>query len=336
MANKIGCFLVSPLLAVIIADSLQADPYTLGDGWQLGNSPYYVGGYFSVDYWHDEQGNSGFGLYDAAVMLYGSEGAWSVMSEVELSDPYVRRFGEEAYSESDLTLHAERVYAHYESSEYWNATIGKFNTPVGYWNLMPINVLRDTTSSPLVVSRIFPRFTTGGDLYITAGSPEFNFLVQVTPDIDTVFNGDNIYNNFDIDKQIGAGMELADGGWSYRVNAGAYEERRVSQSWGYLYGATEFRSEAFHLMAETGYRQNKENTQSAFGAYVQGTQTIALRHFAVLRLEYMNEYIPQSEDSIAIIGYTYRPVFPVALKGEYQFHSLHSENEVLLSFSMLF
>ena len=336
MSKKTGRFFAGALLAVTVSAALRADAYTLGDGWQLGRSPYYLGGYFSTDYWHDPQGNSGFGLYDAAVMLYGGKGPWSMMTELEMSDAYVRRFGEDAGTESDLTLHAERVYAHYESSEYWNATIGKFNTPVGYWNLMPINVLRDTTSSPKVVSRIFPRFTTGAGLSIAAERLSFNALLQVTPDLDAAFHGEKNYNNFDIDKQVGLGARFDRGPWAFNVNAGGYEERREMRSWGYLYAAGEYVSETFHLLAETGYRRNKENTQSGFGAYVQGTQTIALRHYAVLRLEYVNDYVPGSDDSIAVVGYTYRPVYPVALKAEYQFHSRSVENELLLSFSMMF
>jgi hypothetical protein len=336
MAKKRGRFFVSGLLVLAVSAALQADPYTLGDGWQLGDAPYYLGGYFSTDYWHDPYGNSGFSLYDAAVMLYGSEGPWSVMTELEMSDAYVRRFGEDARSETDLTLHAERVYAHYESSEYWNATVGKFNTPVGYWNRMPINVLRDTTSSPKVVSRIFPRFTTGAGLCTSAGALNVNMLVQVTPDLDAAFNGNNLYNNFDIDKQAGLGAEREYGNWSFGINAGGYEERREAQTWGYLYASTEYLSETFHLLAETGYRRNKKNSRSTFGAYAQGTQAIALRHFAVLRLEYISDYVPGGDDSIAVVGYTYRPVFPIALKGEYQFHSRSAENMLLLSFSMMF
>ena len=336
MAKTTGRFFVGGLLALFSSVVAQADPYTLGDGWKLGGTPYYVGGYFSTYYWHDPQGNSGFGLDDAAVMLYGGEGAWSFMAEAEMSDVYVRRFGEDAYSDTDLTVHAERVYAHYESSEYWNATVGKFNTPVGYWNLMPVNVLRDTTSSPEVVSRIFPRFTTGADLCIAAGDLSLNALVQVTPDLDAAFNRNDNYNNFDIDKQAGVGAELSRGVWSFGVNAGGYEERREDESWGYLYASTEYLSESFHLLAETGYRRNKANTRSDFGAYVQGTQAIALRHFAVLRLEYDTDYVHSGEDSIAVVGYTYRPVYPVALKGEYQFHSQSALNELLLSFSMMF
>ena len=71
MVKTTGRFFVGGLLALFSSVVAQADPYTLGDGWKLGGTPYYVGGYFSTYYWHDPQGNSGFGLDDAAVMLYG-------------------------------------------------------------------------------------------------------------------------------------------------------------------------------------------------------------------------------------------------------------------------
>ena len=60
------------------------------------------------------------------------------------------------------------------------------------------------------------------------------------------------------------------------------------------------------------------------------------RHFAVLRLETVTEYVENSQDHVAVFGYTYRPVFPVALKAEYQWHSRENSDKLMVSLSMLF
>lgn len=336
MLKKAGQLFAAALFTVAAAVPLAAEGYRLGDGLQLGTTPLYLGGYFSLDYWHNLKGTSEIRLDEASVMLYGGAGAWSGMAEVEFTEAYQRRFGFNAGTTSDSTPHAERVYLRYEPSEHLRTTIGKFNTPVGYWNLMPINVLRDTTSSPSIVYEIFPRFTTGADVRYTEARIAFNVLVQVTPDLDSAFNGDEHYNNFDIQKQVGLGVKLEGEQWSMGFNTGGYEERIEEEKWGYVYASGEYRTAKTHIMAETGYRRNERNVRSNFGGYVQGTQQLMPRHFAVMRLEYSTEYIARSEDSVAIVGYTYRPLFPVALKGEYQFHSRENEDLLLVSLSMLF
>lgn len=310
--------------------------YRLGDGLQLGWLPLYIGGYFSLDYWHNLKGTSELKLDEASVMLYGSQGNWSAMTEVEFSDAYRHRFGFNGETTSDLTPHAERVYLRYEPSEFLRVTAGKFNAPVGYWNRMPINVLRDTTSSPRIVETIFPRFATGLDLKVSSEGLSANVLLQVTPDLDRAFNEEGLYNNFDIEKQAGGGINLAYEQWSAGLNTGGYEERTEEERWGYLYASAAYRSEDTHVMVETGYRRNENNVRSNFGGYVQGTQRFATRHFAVMRLEYTTGFVENSEDSSAVIGYVYRPLYPVAFKGEYQFHSRENADRLIVSFSMLF
>ncbi len=323
-------------LTVTLTSAPAADDYRLGEGVQIGRMPLYLGGYFSLDYWNNFKGTSEVSLDDLAVMLYGGEGAWSALAEIEWSDLYRRRFGYGAQTETDTTLHAERVYVQYEPSEVLRVTGGKFNTPVGYWNRMPINVLRDTTSSPKIVDDIFPRFTTGADATMRFGVLSVNLLLQVTQDLDTAFNGDDPYNNFDIERQSGIGAAGEWNAWSCGLNAGQYEERIEEETWNYLYASAQYRTPRTRIMAEAGYRRNEANSRSNAGAYIQGTQQFFERHYAVLRLEYTTDYIDRSEDSIAVVGYTYRPLFPVALKGEYQFHSRENEDILMISFSMLF
>jgi len=336
MIKKLGRFWAAGVLALWTAAGVSAGEYRVGEGVQVGAMPMYLGGYFSTQYWNNFKGTSEVDLDDVALMLYGGEGDWSALAEVEWSDLYRRRYGFDAQTETDTTLHAERVYVQYEPSASLKITGGKFNTPVGYWNRMPINVLRDTTSSPKIVEDIFPRFTTGVDAKMTFGRLGVNLLMQVTPDLDRAFNVNDPYNNFDIKRQSGIGLTGDWNEWSCGVNVGRYEERVEEETWGYLYLSGQYRTPQTRIMAEAGYRRNETNTRSSVGGYIQGTQQLLERHYAILRLEYTTDYIANSEDSVAVIGYTYRPLFPVAFKGEYQFHSRADEDILMVSFSMLF
>lgn len=336
MMKLVRKFFVGLVMMLCTPQMLADEPYRLGDGLCLGATPLYLGGYFSLDYWHNLKGSSEVRLDDVSVMLYGEYRGWSAMAEVEFRDAYRRRFGFNAETTTDLTPHAERVYVRYEPSQYFQMTAGKFNTPVGYWNLMPINVLRDTTSSPRIVEAIFPRFTTGLDVKYSDEHLRIGLLAQATPDLDSVFNEKDAYNNFDIEKQVGIGGEFLWEALAFGVNAGGYEERIEEEKWGYLYASLQYRSERTRILGETGYRRNEKNMRSNFGGYLQGTQRIYRKHFAILRAEYTTEYAENSEDSSAIVGYVYRPLFPVAFKGEYQFHSRGNEDQLMVSFSMLF
>ncbi|WP_345969982.1 MULTISPECIES: hypothetical protein [Sulfurimonas] len=336
MMKMMGRVWTAGLLALLTLTGAAADEYRLGEGVQVGKTPLYLGGYFSLAYWNNFKGSSEISLDDLAVMLYGTKGAWSGLAEIEWGDLYRRRYGYDAQTDIDGTPHTERVYLQYEPSERLQVTVGKFNTPVGYWNRMPVNVLRDTTSSPSITEKIFPRFTTGIDAKITAGSVSVNVLMQITKDLDAAFNGDNLYNNFDIERQSGIGVIGERGAWSYGVNAGRYEERVEEEAWGYLYVSGQYRTPLTRIIAEAGYRRNDDNTRSNAGGYLQGTRQIRDHHYAVLRLEYTTDYVANSDDTVTVVGYTYRPLFPVALKGEYQFHTRENEDVMIVSFSMLF
>lgn len=319
-----------------VAPNATAEEYRLGEGVALEGTPLYLGGYFSLDYYHDLNGSSEAAVDDLALMLYGGEGAWSGMVEVEWSDLYYRRFGISGGGAWETRPHAERVYVRYEPSESLRTTVGKFNTPVGYWNRMPINVLRDTTSSPQVVYDIFPRFTTGMDAALRYGGLSINVLLQGTRDLDAVFNGSNLYNNFDVDKGAGLGLAWDNGAWSAELNAGGYDEYNTTQKWGYAYASAQYWEGDTHIMAECGYRRNRERARSNLAAYLQLTERFLQRHYAVVRGEYVSDYLPGSEDTALILGYTYRPLFPVAFKAEYQLHSRHADDKAVFSFSVLF
>lgn len=316
---------------------VEAADYRLGEGLQLWKTPLYLGGYVSLYYGNDFKANSEAVLEEAALMLYGAKGSWDFMTELEIRDAYVRRWGEEAGEHTDAAVHAERMYVRYEPVCWFRATAGKFNSPVGFWNLMPINALRDTTSNPKVARKIFPRFTTGGEIDLTGKSLlELSLIGQASRDLDAVFHPDRVYNNFDIDRHFGAGLYLPARQWSFRLNAGEYRIWNREQVWRYGYAGADYELERFRMLAEIGYRKSDRQSLSTFGAYWQGTYEAAPKHFGVLRLETITEYTEVSEDTFAVFGYTYRPRYPIALKAEYQRHSRENEDVVLCSFSVLF
>ncbi len=326
------------LFGMLVCLALYAQDYRLGDGLAIGKTGVFAGGYFSLNYWQNDARTRQLTFDDAALMLYGGRAAWRFMAEAELSDAYERRWGVGEGESTDWRVHAERMYLRYEPSETLRLTLGKFNTPYGFWNLMPINVLRDTTSNPRVVETVLPRFTTGGSLRIgsVCSGSTLSLLVQASKDLDHAFNGDDHYNNYDVDAHLGGVYFYEHSRWKMRLNAGAYRERREDETWLYAYGGIRYAARKWTLMAETGYRRDEDAVRSGFGAYIQGAYRFLPKHAGIVRLETVTDYVPDSDDAIVVAGYTYRPLFPVACKLEYQHHERNDESRLLTSFSMLF
>jgi len=311
--------------------------YELGRGVQVGDLPLYIGGYFSLEYKHAHGKNRSLKLDELAVMAYGEHNQFSYMVELEAEDVYNEVFGDEESEEVNDDFHIERLYLNYDFNENYALKLGKYNSPIGFWNRIPINVLRDTSSNPMISTLLFPKFTSGADLLYQSQidySLSIDTMIQEGEDLDKIMNND-IYNNFEIDRHYGIGITLQDEELSYQFNTG-YFRLTSDEPYYYLLGAFKYEHSDFKLQAEVGAQFNDEESTIPYIGYIQYSRIIQEHHEAILRIEsYHNQEI-DVKDSFAVMGYTYRPLYPIALKGEYQWHSLHEETKLLISISVLF
>lgn len=320
------------LSATLFAD---APHYTLGYGWSLHES-LTLGGYVSSEYETAEH-ESQFKIDDVALLAYGSLYPWmSYMVEFESVNFYVRDFENDTES-SDRAFHAERVYIDLKYSDYAVVRIGKQITPVGYWNLEPINVLRDTTSSPFYAKEMFPRFLTGIDLggYAFFGDETtYHLFGQQNRDMDEA------YINIPNDHFFGFGLDHAlDAQWSLGGGIGEFE---TLQNDLYRYAQAHLRYDAYpYKFQAEGIVRHLEDApkparQNSWALYAQGIYHMTFEHALVARLEAYEDDYRGAEDRVVLIGYSYRPVFPVSIKAEYQWHDDYHDNRFLTSFSVLF
>ena len=334
--TKIFCSLL------FVSSILFGSEYELGEGYQLGQTPVYIGGYFSLDaakYTNREKSHAR--IDDLAFLSYGSYDKFSYMAEFEFKEFYTKYWeGENTYSKKNTKLYTERLYLDYEMNENILLRGGKYNSNVGYWNLTPINVLRDTTSSPQTSQIIFPKYTTGVDLAYHIFSEDeyaFNLTLQDNNSLDEE------YNNFSINKHIGAGVEYNHDNLSIKFNLGYFHKKDHSQAYSdnlYAYGSFLYDNDTLKLMGAVANRvDEKFNSLVKITGYLQGVYELANKHYPVIRIEYFdsNEAIEGiTKDTSATLGYTYRPLYPVAFKVEYQLHSKHQENKFLTSFAVMF
>ena len=315
--------------------NLNADPYILGEGLHLDDS-VNVGGYFSTEF-ESKKSDQTIRLEDLAVMAYGDINPMiSYLAEFEAPGVYVKNIstGQETRNPDPRI---ERLYVDVWLNDAMNFRLGKQITPIGYWNLEPINVLRDTTSDPLFATLLFPKFLTGIQMngYVpNAEGLRYHLFAQNNRDFDDTYI--NIKNThflgLSIDKEIS--ME-----WNTGGSIGEYISAATNERTRFIQGNLKFDNNQWGvttegIIAQTDYTD--QNNDYTFSAYTQGIYRFNAQHAVVGRYEYYNNQHDNYTDHILTTGYSYRPIYPVSLKGEYQWHSQSAENRLLFSLSVMF
>lgn len=308
--------------------------YEPGGGIELSDS-LKIGGYIALKYENGESANKAM-VDDIAVMAYGNLGSHTrYLVELENVGRYERDYKNHTTSESS-EFRIERAVVDHSVSSYLNFSLGKMITPVGYWNQTPINVLRDTTSSPLAATNIFPKLITGIQAYGDVGGIDgLGYMVCAQSNRDM----DEKYNNFDIDRFIGVGARYEVGEYSeIKVFAASFEERLTDIKRNFVHFAYKYQEGYWQLLSEAAYSKVDIGSvsKSIAGGFLQGRYKLNDKNYAAIRYEYYMDAYEQERQHLGVIGYNYRPIYPVSFKVEYQFSSIVDRSKVLCSVSALF
>lgn len=313
-----------------------AEEYQLGKGVQAGSLPLYIGGYFSLDYKHTDEIDR-YRVDDVAILGYGDYEKFSYLVELEFKEMYVQTHENGVKTTTrDNKMYTERVYVDYNLNENYMFRVGKYNSSIGFWNMLPINVLRETTSSPMSTYILFPKFTTGlGGSYISYGEGEIkvDFMLQHNNDISYK------YNNYRVDEHYGFGVSYEKDYFSIKLNGGYFHnisDYALYNDLYYLLASAKYESDKYQILAEIGSQKSKDCYTTDYAGYIQGLYKFTEQHLGVARVESYDDNVNQIAEEILVIGYTYRPLYPIAIKSEYQFHSKSELNQFLFSFSVLF
>lgn len=313
--------------------------YTLGNGYKVPFVPMHIGGYFSTEYANNKKPKKdSFSINDIAFLGYGSYKKFSYLAELETVNLYKKEFNENTKASSDTDMHIERLYVDYSISESSKLRMGKFTTPIGYWNLTPINILRETTSNPVMSYTIYPKYTTGLNLnyiYLNNNETKVDFIAQNNDDIDEK------YNNIKVNKHYAVGLEQVNDLISFKVNGGYFHSEPTSREGkDFYYGVASFLfdNDTLKISGEFGSQFSSHKSTIPYAMYLQAVYTLYDKHYAIVRVEsYKQNNEPHYlKDSIGIFAYTYRPLYPIAMKVEYQLHSDKKFSKFMASFSVLF
>lgn len=318
------------IIGLLFSSVVYSDEYTFGDGWQVGNSPVTLGGYVSSNYVIEKE-TSYFNIDDIAFLAYGEFDRFDFLAEFEIVDLYKKQTSGPSH-ESRGDLHIERLYGDYFFTENRRLRAGKFNSDIGFWNQMPINVLRDTTSSPRLTYDFFPKLTTGVNYEIR---PQQGDISRISITLQHNNDIDKDYNNFELDRHYSVALDLKKSDILWRLSGGSFRYADTREAF-YLLGGLKLERQQWSALIESVIRHDTSNHENSYDLYAQGVWHCKPKHDAILRAEV--EKIPLSEerDTSMMVGYTYRPLENVALKAEYEAHEETLLNRWLFSFSVLF
>jgi hypothetical protein len=148
---------------------------------------------------------------------------------------------------------------------------------------------------------------------------------------------DDGYNNYNIDKHYGFGLAYELDAYTFKINGGYFHSYEVEKlEYLYMLLSGRYESEKLQLLGEIGSQRDTTGFTTKYAGYIQGVYRFTEKHIGITRVESFNDVKNGIQDNIAILGYTYRPLYPVALKAEYQFHKNDDDNALLFSFSVLF
>lgn len=320
------------LIAFVLSCTLlEGEEYTFGDGFQLGDSPVIIGGYVSSIYGIEKDSRT-FDIDDLALLAYGEFDQYDFLAELEATDIYRKEYGAHADESGSSTFHIERLYGDYYFGDNEQLRVGKFNSDVGFWNQMPINVLRDTTSSPSLVKDFFPKLTTGIH-YESRQSDRairrLSLTLQHNGDIDRE------YNNFTVDRHYAFACDVGEKETLWRFGGGYFRYLPAHEAL-YALGAFRMEKKEWDFLFESIVRHDTHDEKLSYDVYVQGVWHWMAAHDAILRMEVEKAPLTRLHDTTVVTGYTYRPLSNVALKGEYEAHQESRLNRWLFSFSVLF
>ncbi|CAA6807170.1 MAG: Unknown protein [uncultured Sulfurovum sp.] len=313
------------VLWVLLCVSFMFGNEPIDYGWNIPDTPLYMGGYIDVVY--DENHEEHFIFDDIALLLSGNSERFDFLSEVEVSHLSLDGTSD---GSSDLRINLERLQVAYTLNNAGQVTVGRFNSDMGYWNQAPINILQDTTTYPHIIRHVFPKATTGL-MYQARSDDRHSYSMMLQHNQDIGLKDESIV----ADRHFALNYQREHEAFSLRVGGGFYRETDGVES-SYLGTGIDYELSDFSILAEFFTHKSEAGESIPYSAYVQPIWYYSQRQNFVLRLERYKDELLKANEGIVLFGYTYRPRSNMALKAEYIHHTQEPLNRFVYSFSVMF
>jgi hypothetical protein len=299
------------------AEASEIPNYQLGRGYHIDQLGLIIGGYLNISFDRFENHNSQLTLDDASLFLSWKIKPWlRLFTELEFEDSVL--INRDGIHSSQATFSIERLYLDVLISEQSTLRLGKFLTPVGYWNETHAAPLVWTTSRPLVTDRPFPKHSSGAMLHgtLTIASKDVDYAVFADDSSDLDPKKTEIYFNNAFGGRLRLSLsDFSTIGISY-VNFRSNEQAN-NPSYNLLALDFEFKRHYFEITSEFTYRFSESSIEQK-GLYLQGVMPLGKNFYAVGRCEYFDDGQINPNIHLGIAGLAYRPIPSLVFKAEYR------------------
>ncbi len=278
--------------------------YQAGRGFSLGRTGLHVGGFSTLEI-DVPKGESGTLELDSInfLVLFEPNKFWRGFMELEIGDLFEIDFGT-GEAESEPTAVFERLYGDFTLSDAFNLRAGKFQTPVGRWNLVPAEPFVWTAIEPLILVS-YPESQTGGAVL---GS-----LFPGEAIVDYWLYG-QFTDSFDVDedeapesRSVGGRLAYSQPGWDVSLGA-SFLATRVGSEWNYLGGLdAEWRSGLFEFTTEFVYQDGEIADRTLWDIYLQGVLEVYPTLNLVARYEHFAPIGPDPSVNVGDLGIAWIP-----------------------------
>lgn len=306
--------------------------YVAGRGLHVG-SGFTLGGFTTVEV-DDEEGEPLTIELDSVnfLVLFEPIDSLRFFAELEVGDLLSYEPGSDGADDfaSNPEVDTERLYLDLSRSDAVNVRLGKFQTPVGRWNLVPAEPFVWTASDPVLVERAFDEHQTGGALFgsFYPGSHTLSywlygqFVDPLDPDTDSEH----------ADRMVGGRLEY--GGpfedWSVGTSFLASE---LKDDWNTLGGLDAVaRFGPLELTTEFAAVSSGIPDRALWGIYLQGVYDLGsasriLRDFYfVARYEHFDPRGTSEDANLWDLGITWIPVDYLNIKAGYRLSDRQTED----------
>ena len=311
--------------------------YGLGRGLTLGDTGLHIGGFTTVAF-DREDGDPGELEIDGVnflVLLEPNEYVRGFM-ELEVGD-FFRWKTNESSIESDTTAKFERLYGDLIVGDPITLRTGKFQTPVGRWNLVPAEPFVWTPIEPAFLEVAFDEHQTGvaalGSFHPLAGSLDYWVYGQVIDPLDPSEDPEPGDHSVGGRLQFGRSIEQ----WSV---GGSFLATEIGGQWSYLGGLdTEFSIDRLLVTSELTLQQGDIQDRDLWDVYVQGVFEVVPTFDLVARYERFDGQGRDEDAHIGDFGITWIPKPYLLFKASYRVTDKQTDvvrRGLSMSFSFIF
>lgn len=327
----IGFALVVSVFIVLAATAgngseLEPVPYPAevgagGEGYHVGNTGLWLGGYLNIDGSVPESGPTSLALADAGLLArYELTPRVTLFNETDLEDSVTWPEGAGLQRGSQVLL-LERLYADWSVTPSITVRTGKFLTPFGLWNVIRRAPLNWTVERPLAAQSVLPEHVTGLGLFYETTQQGWTLdgIAYAQPSDELVPNSDDTSASAIVGGRFAAAHTLGPTYVGTGMSAVAFKNSDTNL-WEDTYGCDiEVTLWNNQFMGEFAYDRLRKNDPShEWGLYLQDALPLYGNVFAVLRFEHFE---PRQGPVVngQLLGLAWRASPHIFLKADYQF-----------------